>query len=81
MRALFGDAPGDRLPLDVYRDDFRKRDFAVDGYDLWKLERRQQFQEPEDASWRAYDEGDCARALQLIEARRDDLLQLSRLAT
>ncbi|MDH6131519.1 hypothetical protein P3T37_000888 [Kitasatospora sp. MAA4] len=80
MRDLLGDAPGDRLALDVYRDDFRKRDFAVDGYDSWKLERRQQFQEPEDASWRAYAAGDCAQALQLIEARRDDLIQLSCLA-
>jgi hypothetical protein len=81
MHDLLGDRPGVRLSLDAYRDDFRMRDFAVDGYDSWKLERRQHFQEPEDASWRAFSEGDHARALRLIEARREDLLRLSRMAT
>ncbi|WP_329562997.1 DUF6879 family protein [Kitasatospora sp. NBC_01266] len=78
MRDLLTASPGARLALDAYRADFRKRDFAVDGYDSWKLERRQHFEEPEDTSWRAYVEGDWAQALQLIEARRADLLQLSR---
>ncbi|MFD0408156.1 DUF6879 family protein [Kitasatospora sp. NPDC127116] len=80
MRDLLGGVPGDRLPLAEYRADFRQRDFAVDGYDSWKLERRQDFQEPEDASWRAHLEGDRPKALELIEARRDELLRLSRLA-
>ncbi|MCC9306705.1 hypothetical protein LN042_06220 [Kitasatospora sp. RB6PN24] len=80
MRELLQSVPGDRLALDAYRADFAKRDFAIDGWDSWKLERRQHFVEPEDASWRAYSEGDWARALELIEARRGELLQLSRLA-
>ncbi|WP_380280701.1 DUF6879 family protein [Kitasatospora purpeofusca] len=80
MPDLLGDLPGDRLPLDEYRADFRRRDFAVDGYDSWKLERRQDFQEPEDPSWRACTEGDWARSLRLIDARRDELLQLARTA-
>ncbi|MDH6141292.1 hypothetical protein P3T35_003309 [Kitasatospora sp. GP30] len=81
MRDLLGSSSrGERLALDVYRADFRKRDFAVDGWDSWKLERRQHFVEPGDASWRAYSEGDWARALELIEARRGELLQLSQLA-
>ncbi|MER7707851.1 DUF6879 family protein [Kitasatospora sp. NPDC097605] len=80
MPDFLGDLPGDRLPLDEYRADFRRRDFAVDGYDSWKLERRQDFQEPGDPSWRAYVEGDWARSLRLIDAMRDDLLQLARTA-
>ncbi|MFF2541687.1 DUF6879 family protein [Kitasatospora sp. NPDC058063] len=80
MRDLLGDVPGDRLSLAEYKADFRRRDFAVDGHDSWKLERRQDFQEPEDASWRAYLGGDRVKAWELIEARRDDLLRLSRLA-
>ncbi|MFJ1704927.1 DUF6879 family protein [Kitasatospora sp. NPDC088346] len=74
------DVPGAWLPLDEYRQDFRRRDFAVDGYDSWKLERRQTFQEPEDPSWRAYSRGDRALARRLVDARRDDLLELSRTA-
>ncbi|SDT42804.1 hypothetical protein SAMN05216371_2260 [Streptomyces sp. TLI_053] len=80
MRDLLADVPGDRLLLDEYRKDFRQRDFAVDGYDSWKLERRQDFQEPDDDSWRAYSAGDRGRALELLEGRRGELLQLSRLA-
>ncbi|MFE5585399.1 DUF6879 family protein [Kitasatospora sp. NPDC056531] len=80
MRDLLGGVPGDRLPQAEYKADFRRRDFAVDGYDSWKLERRQEFQEPQNASWRAYFGGNRAEALEVIEAGRDDLLQLSRLA-
>ncbi|MFJ8476143.1 DUF6879 family protein [Kitasatospora sp. NPDC094011] len=80
MRDLLGGVSGDRLPHAEYKADFRQRDFAVDGYDSWKLERRQDFQQPEDASWRAFLEGDRSKAWELIEARRDELLQLSRLA-
>ncbi|MFE7564543.1 DUF6879 family protein [Kitasatospora sp. NPDC057500] len=80
MPDLLGDLPGDRLPLDEYRADFRRRDFAVDGYDSWKLERRQDFQEPDDPSWRACTEGDWPRSLHLIAAMRDDLLHLARTA-
>ncbi|MEV7185576.1 DUF6879 family protein [Kitasatospora sp. NPDC093102] len=80
MRDLLGDVPGERLPQTEYQADFRQRDFAVDGYDSWKLERRQEFQEPKDASWRAHVGGDRTKALELIESRRDDLLRLSQLA-
>ncbi|MER7845128.1 DUF6879 family protein [Kitasatospora sp. NPDC096077] len=80
MRDLLGGVPGDRLPHAEYKADFRQREFAVDGYDSWKLERRQEFQEPKDTSWRAYFGGNRAEALELIEGRRDALLQLSQLA-
>lgn len=80
MRELLGPAPGERLSLDAYRADFRERDFAVDGYDSWKFERRQHFREPGDASWEAFRRGDWDEALRLIEAERDNLLDLSRTA-
>ena len=80
MRDLFGAAPGEPLELDAYREDFRRRDFAVDGYDSWKLERRQHFREPGDASWEAFVRGDWREALRLIEAQRSGLSDLSRLA-
>jgi hypothetical protein len=81
MRDLFDASPGERLGLDAYREDFRRRDFAVDGFDSWKLERRQHFREPGDPSWSAFVQGDWKEALGLIEARRAALLDESRLAT
>jgi Family of unknown function (DUF6879) len=80
MRDLLGASPGERLGLDAYREDFRRRDFAVAGCDSWKLERRQHFREPGDPSWNAFARGDWEEALRLIEAQRPALLDLSRLA-
>lgn len=80
MRDLLGASPGERLGLEAYREDFRSRDFAVDGCDSWKLERRQHFREPGDASWEAFVQGDWQEALRLIEAQRVGLLDVSRLA-
>jgi hypothetical protein len=80
MRDLLAVSPGERLGLDAYREDFRGRDFAVDGYDSWKLERRQHFREPGDASWEAFVQGDWEEALRLIGAQRAELLDVSRLA-
>ncbi|MFI6347400.1 DUF6879 family protein [Streptomyces sp. NPDC050560] len=80
MRDLLTAVPGQRLGLGAYRDDFRERDFAVDGWDSWKLERRQHFREPGDASWDAFDLGDWDEALRLIDAQRPALSDLSRLA-
>jgi hypothetical protein len=80
MRDLLSASPGERLGLEAYREDFRRRDFAVDGCDSWKLERRQGFREPGDPSWEAFVRGDWEQALRLIEARRGELLDLSRLA-
>ncbi|MET9218750.1 DUF6879 family protein [Streptomyces sp. NPDC008079] len=80
MSDLLGASHGVRLGLDAYRADFRRRDFAVDGCDSWKLERRQDFREPGDPSWNAFTQGDWEGALRLIEAQREELLDLSRLA-
>ncbi|MEU5977471.1 DUF6879 family protein [Streptomyces sp. NPDC047315] len=81
MRDLLDASPGEKLGLDAYRADFRRRDFAVDGYDSWKLERRQHFREPGDASWDAFVRRQWKEALELIEAKRPELVDLSRLAT
>ncbi|MEU9608672.1 DUF6879 family protein [Streptomyces sp. NPDC048057] len=80
MRDLLEASPGERLGRDAYRADFRSRDFAVDGYDSWKLERRQHFREPGDASWNAFVRGEWKEALELIEANRPELVDLARLA-
>lgn len=80
MRDLLGASLGERLGLEAYREDFRSRDFAVDGCDSWKLERHQHFREPGDASWEAFVQGDWQEALRLIEAQRAGLLDVSRLA-
>lgn len=80
MRDLLGAPPGERLGLEAYREDFRRRDFAVDGCDSWKLERRQDFREPGDPSWEAFVQGNWEKALWLIEGRRKELLDLSGLA-
>jgi hypothetical protein len=80
MRDLLGASPGERLGLEAYREDFRSRDFAVDGCDSWKLERRQHFREPGDASWEAFARGDWEEALRLIEAQRAELIDVSRVA-
>ncbi|MBI0296975.1 hypothetical protein JBE04_21525 [Streptomyces sp. PRKS01-29] len=65
---------GERLSRDAYGADFRRRMRAVEGRDSWKLERQQHFQEPGNASWQAFSQGDWRGALELIEKRRDELL-------
>ncbi|GAA0969243.1 hypothetical protein GCM10009555_015970 [Acrocarpospora macrocephala] len=42
---------------------------------FWKLETYQNFREPEDASWRALDDGDWAEAVRLIDERRAEIQQ------
>jgi hypothetical protein len=78
---LLGSTAGERLPLAEYRADFRDREFAVDGFDSWKLERRQHFEEPQRPTWVAFTEGDWQESMRLNEERRDSLLQLARTAT
>jgi hypothetical protein len=66
-------AIGERIDLPVYYADFevnfsRAREF-------WKLERGQEFAEPGDASWEAFDRGDWDEAMRLLEGRRADLVK------
>lgn len=73
----FDPALGERLPLADYRKDFRERQWTIDGQDSWKLERQQEFQEPGFASWEAFNQGDWAEALRLIEEERTYLREFS----
>ncbi len=77
MRDLLGRSPGTALSQAEYDADFSQREWAVDGFDSWKLERRQHFQEPRNESWRAFARGDWAEALRLIDGRRASLRALA----
>lgn len=66
------EVPGIRLSVDEYLADFwpyfnNLQDAFV------KLERRQEFREPDDPSWRALDAGDWKEAIRLIDERRDEI--------
>lgn len=71
MPRPLGDAAGERLELPEYYADFQ-RTFRH-AREFWKLERGQAFAEPGDASWEAFDRGDWAASMRLLEERREDL--------
>lgn len=71
MRDLLDRRQGQRLGVADYREEFRNTFWAITEHDFWKLERIQTFREPGDDSWEAFDRGDWATALRLIEARRE----------
>lgn len=58
-----------RLFPDDFRREFRDASRGVTGR-VYKLERRQTFQEPGNPSWEAFAAGDMKRALELIEEDR-----------
>ncbi|GAA4506941.1 MULTISPECIES: DUF6879 family protein [Nonomuraea] len=58
-----------RLSPDGFRREFRNASRSVTGR-VYKLERRQTFQEPGNPSWEAFAAGDMRRALELIEEDR-----------
>ncbi|MFE9245042.1 DUF6879 family protein [Nocardiopsis sp. NPDC006938] len=64
---------GDRLELTPYLDDFDGRVSSLRNTDIWKLERQQDFDQPESASWLAFREGRRAESLELIEKKRSSL--------
>lgn len=64
--AAVGDADGLVLDVPEYQAGF-DRDHAGCTEPMWKLERAQDFYEPDVASWRAMMDGDWARSLALIE--------------
>jgi hypothetical protein len=72
-----GISAGQRLEQAEYKKDFRQRFRAIDGQDMWKLERRQDFREPGSPSWEAFARGEWEAALRLYEERRDQLVALS----
>lgn len=60
------------LTPDQYAADARRRFADIEDY-FWKLERRQTFQEEQDASYRAFRRGDWDEALRIEEEGRDVL--------
>jgi hypothetical protein len=65
------------LSPERYLDDFWPHFRQIDDV-LWKLERIQDFREPEEQSWAAMMAGDWAGALDLIEHKRDQSRQLAK---
>ncbi|MGF6888776.1 hypothetical protein ABIA39_008089 [Nocardia sp. GAS34] len=76
MHDLFRDIPGEFLATDAMHADYEKRFAAPGGLDSWKLERRQHFRDPQFASWEAFDRGEWAEALRLLEKERPNLAEL-----
>jgi hypothetical protein len=74
-RPLSG-AVGRLMALEDYYADF-ERNFATTR-EFWKLERGQEFAEPGDASWEAFDRGDWDKSMRLLEERRTDLVDYHR---
>jgi hypothetical protein len=64
--------PGIRLNSDEYLSDFWP--YFENLHDVFlKLERRQEFREPDEPSWRALDAGDWSEAIRLVDGRRDEI--------
>lgn len=73
--------PGETLSLDTYQKDFSARFWAARHSPIWKIERQQEFRQPESASWRAFDEGRLQESWRLLEDNRDNIRrQFARLA-
>jgi hypothetical protein len=70
MLDTIADRPGDRLTLDEYSEDFDVRFGSLRDTDVWKLERQQEFDQPEERSWVAFADGRRAEALRMLEAER-----------
>ncbi|GAA1467117.1 hypothetical protein NE857_13205 [Nocardiopsis exhalans] len=68
--------PGDHLGLSEYDDDFGDRFRSLRNADVWKLERQQEFHEPESESWMAFLQGRREESLRLMEADRPALRKL-----
>jgi hypothetical protein len=76
MLDLLDRASGKPLAQQDYRADYAQRFAASDGYDSWKLERRQHFREQRSPSRDAFAHGDWDEALRLLEDRRPTLEKL-----
>ena len=60
--------------LDQYYADFAER-FWIPGSRFWKFERGQHYAEPGNPSWTAFNQGNWAKALELLETDRQRLTQ------
>lgn len=72
MSRLLGNTVGKRMEIPEYYADFQLN------YDktteFWKLERGQNYAEPGNASWEAFDSGNWAEAMRLLEESRGSLV-------
>ncbi|HEX4224350.1 MAG TPA: hypothetical protein VHZ97_18420 [Pseudonocardiaceae bacterium] len=67
------------MTLAQYLEDyFQRYEKAGDNSSSWKFERQQTFREPDDDSWREFDQGNWARSLEVFEQRRPQLLTEAR---
>lgn len=64
---------GDRLALEPYLDEFDARVSSLRNTEIWKVERQQDFHQPESASWMAFREGRREESLRLLEKNRPSL--------
>ncbi|NYH55760.1 hypothetical protein HNR06_005349 [Nocardiopsis arvandica] len=75
MLETVGRLQGEHLALAPYREDFSTRFWSVRNSPIWKVERQQDFRQPESASWAAFDEGRWEESQRLLEENRDALKQ------
>ncbi|GLY97909.1 DUF6879 family protein [Actinoplanes sp. NBRC 103695] len=73
-------AAGERLEFADYQADFDRHFWAIGESGFWKLERRQEFREPGHDSWEAFDRGDLAGSLRLLDQGRDAMRDFYRRA-
>lgn len=76
MSRPLGSAAGQRMELDPYYADF-ERDY-VSAREFWKLERGQSYAEPGEPDWQAFNRGDWAESMRLMEGWREELAELRR---
>lgn len=71
-RPLLERAAGEVMSLEDYYADFESNFTAA--REFWKLERGQEFAEPGNASWEAFNRGDWQESMRLLEEQRADLI-------
>lgn len=69
------DAPGLRLGLDDYSEDFSRHFWRSGSEGFWKLERQQSFQKPGVESWEAFRKGHLDESLAPTSPFGMDLVQ------
>jgi hypothetical protein len=67
---------GDVLDLGAYGEDFHHRFEALTGMQAWKLERLQDFHQPESPSWMRYQAGDIDESFRMLEENRAELVAM-----
>ncbi|MEV1144429.1 DUF6879 family protein [Micromonospora sp. NPDC049799] len=70
MRDLLDGTTGEPMTRADYLVDFWDRFWTAGGAGVWKLERGQHFREPGYDVWEAFDRGDWAGSLRLLEVDR-----------